>query len=436
MVKLTNYLVSLDWFSCSLLDISELLRTSYDVYTPENGHPWLIKKWYNPKTGKTGTRQYADVYEVFYEDQIFGTITANPHSSIIREDLIVFKAENERLYTDHFFNIFSHFLSAYKFQFNTFSRVDIAFDSIQIEELAHWTHAHKKNGFSSCHKITSGAEYIDGDLDYYRFGSRKGKKHLVFYNKSGELRDKNHKPYVLEKWDLNKLDQSSDVWRGELRFTGDEFRVMRSLLQDEHQELDYNILRDPDNLVRLFELGCQKFYEFYNVNELAEKGNVSRCETFIPIDFSSCIGGDNLVKIKYVPVKDKLTRYKRFLKALLREYIENSDTDYIIKMFLLARKHDLISFMYDKLERWINVLCAESARNFTNKNFEQINTDISTVRSDFSYMCEAEYKFFDYETDAHINLLQVHNDSLENRHGYNSILEVKDIYSYRSDCPF
>lgn len=390
-----DFIISLDWFQCILTDSpfeASLLQYTSGEFT--------VKKWFNPLTGNSGNRQYHDIYEVYCQGKKFGNFTANPKTSIIAEDSVTFKADNELLYTKYFFPLFQAFLDAFELQFKGFSRIDIAIDFRQGEELNDFYVYHKREGYTlKGNKPEDHIYRVGGEPVGFRLGKTTAKKQLVCYDKTKEILEHSQKNYILDFWEQNGLvpanydpEKHGHVHRLELRLYRDILVKYREVIFNKADRkkgfpLGFDFFQDSNRLLAIYEDACSNFFEFYWTNDYYEGCNVSRLDSFIPIDFSPCpFGQIKLVRKYHRSAKNHITRYKRMLKTFLRQYIDHNDTDYLVKMYTVGIDYKLLTYINDKLPRWVDELTAESEKDFDISDLDKIALDLQKVHAWVSNM--------------------------------------------------
>ena len=432
MVKIVkDFVISLDWFQCILIESP--FEAGLLEYTSGD---FVVKKWFNPQTGASGNRQYNDIYEVYYQDRIFGNFTANPKTSIIAEDSITFKADNELLYTTHFFHVFSLFLSAFDLKFKSFSRIDLAIDFCQGEDLNAFFHRFDEyytlKGNKPENKIYREGSVITG----FHLGKSTAQKQLVCYNKTKEILERSQKNYIIDFWEQNGLvprgyepSIHGDVYRLELRLFRDVLVKFREVIFNKEERkkgfpLSFDFFSSSNKMLSLYRDSCSNFFEFYRTADYYKGCNISRLESFIPIDFTPFpFDQVRLVRKYHRSAKNHITRYRRLIKSFLRQYIETNDSDYLVKMYTTGIDYKLLGFINDKLPRWIDEITKESEKDFGVQDINNINLDLQKVHGWVTMMRKNRGDFVSVAMDS-LRLSR----SLQNNHFTPNLVKYAEDY--------
>lgn len=166
-----------------------------------------------------------------------------PRSSVLHPASLHLKMENSVLYSENWFAIFGEIMSAFPFEYVSLKRLDIAYDCERLKGgrsvpqlLADYvTQKVLKVGqnrptcvFNSLgYKLSENATeipkgfHVGGvSVSSMTWGKITSGKQLCVYNKSKELREVKYKPWIVEAWERDGLKSGADVWRFEMRLSG------------------------------------------------------------------------------------------------------------------------------------------------------------------------------------------------------------------------
>lgn len=223
-----KYAINVDWLQvfCSDLNTGELHKLYYG------------KSSYDFVRLPHSSRQFAELWDVFDCDgEKYAVIQRAPFSSIISKDGAIVQLCNRELYKTFWASDFLMFLSQHKFRFKSISRIDICFDSNVLHSgLKHSTLIKKlllgeilKNNQAKVRENwgVSANTARPMECNSISFGSTGSAVSTKIYNKSLEMREVKHKPYIVECWQYNGLDSEQDVWRIEISIKSDANRLIR-----------------------------------------------------------------------------------------------------------------------------------------------------------------------------------------------------------------
>lgn len=180
---------------------------------PENMGDYQVEKL------SYGTRQFKNLYNIYESNQHLATVVTHPVSQILQHDSAIVKLSNSLLYTENAGNILKALCHRLKFQFRGISRLDIAHDNVML--YGGLKHENLIKGYFNAKYVKTGKTKFKAighqdhgiHYDYLRFGSNQSDVAAYIYNKSLEMREVKHKPYITESWIRDEWDTIADVWR-------------------------------------------------------------------------------------------------------------------------------------------------------------------------------------------------------------------------------
>lgn len=246
-----------------------------------------LSHYYAVKKLQYGNKYYANCYEVcdkVNENIRFGHLSICPHSSILDANGGIIKIDNRILYDRTlllgFLDAFAELMQFYPEDYKV-SRLDLCLD---FNEFLNDLHPHQVISDFAGNKLRKigkskfalyGTQFKGAYMKYsgLRFGVHGSEMSIYLYNKTLELKEKENKPYIVEKWQEFGLDVDN-VWRLELslspktplyvdKTTGEQFKI------------DYFLLKDVEKLNRFYYLVATKQFRFCRVEEMKGQ-NISR----------------------------------------------------------------------------------------------------------------------------------------------------------------
>lgn len=198
-------------------------------------------------------------------------IVSHPRSNAIDVNTILLKFENSFLYQGGLNYEVSKCLEELELNVKTVSRVDYSLDFQYFNNGLHphdlikrfVRNAYQKKGKGKFH--LHGNHNTDIELETIRWGSRESLCCYYLYNKSKELREKKHKPYITEDWELNQLLNDKDVWRLEFSIkNGGGFKPDDDGFEYDDSVITFPSVVDRDVIPDLFKALVNKYFVFYN----------------------------------------------------------------------------------------------------------------------------------------------------------------------------
>lgn len=319
LIRNQKLLLNLDWLTLNVIDVFKLLEFNESKKIGE------FYCEYKPQR----TSHFNKMLNLWLGTEKVAVVTFEANSKIILKDRAHIKIENHMLYQDNCKEIIQKIIETFSINSCRISRVDIACDGVNFHEFVTKyeinKHKYKKDGktvqsddlhyfrvndldnlrpvgvdFSSiatgnydCFTVGSYGDKDSGKSKSYRFSR--------YYNKTKELKDKNHKEYITEYFKNNGLEGT--IYRYEIE--------IRSAFLAQIDAVQWFELFEPEILKLLFCTANKNFFEW----RMKDDSNVSRCTEILLFDD---IETGYLSRIKRV-VKDKLRVVKMAISKMLQD---------------------------------------------------------------------------------------------------------------------
>lgn len=328
----------------------------------------------------------------------------NPRSTALKPNLVIVKLANRCLYEYDYISLIRTINEGLNLEYNSLSRLDICADFYTFEhctpqELIKQFLQRKLRRYGKSKYVLHGNQDRAQEYEYLRFGSPTSDVVCYLYNKSLEMREVKHKPYIVRQWSqlsykYDDICPPPDVWRLEFRLNGDNIKT----LCDENGELcdlTLDALNNKSTLLYLYSALVGKFWrwakptasKFIDCKEVAmfdlsaskfivqerrdERQEVRKAKNFIR-QFESISQGSELYKDEFEillsQIRQQLPQATQELQA------ENKDKSIVsfVKHFMQSRNVlQLNSECYDKFELHLKVTypqAYERARMWAERN--------------------------------------------------------------------
>lgn len=195
----------------------------------------------------------------------------NPRSSALKPNLVIIKLANRCLYEYDYIALIHTINEGLNLEYNSLSRLDICADFYTFEyctpqELIRQFLQRKLRRYGKSKYVLHGNQDRAQEYEYLRFGSPTSDVVCYLYNKSLEMREVKHKPYIVRQWsqltyNYGDIAPAPDVWRLEFRLNGDNIKT----LCDENGEFDnltLNALNNKTILLYLYSALVNKFWRW------------------------------------------------------------------------------------------------------------------------------------------------------------------------------
>ena len=328
----------------------------------------------------------------------------NPRSTALKPNLVIVKLANRCLYEYDYISLIRTINEGLNLEYNSLSRLDICADFYTFEhctpqELIKQFLQRKLRRYGKSKYVLHGNQDRAQEYEYLRFGSPTSDVVCYLYNKSLEMREVKHKPYIVRQWSqltykYDDICPAPDVWRLEFRLNGDNIKT----LCDENGklcDLTLGALNNKSTLLYLYSALVNKFWrwakptasKFIDCKEVAmfdlsaskfivqerrdERQEVRKAKTFIR-QFESITKGSELYKDEFEillsQIRQQLPQATQELQA------ESKDKSIVsfVKHFMQSRNVlQLNSECYDKFELHLKVTyphAYERARQWAERN--------------------------------------------------------------------
>ena len=253
-----NQIINIDWLSYSAYgNIGE--TTLFNRYKVE------------PK--EHGSQVFKNLASIICQDtnEEVAQIQYNPRSSALKPNLCIVKIANRCLYECDYVNLIHTINAGLNLEYNALSRLDICadfytFKNIHPQQLIKHFITRKLRRYGKSKYVLHGNQDRAQEYEYLRFGSPTSEVVTYLYNKSLEMREVKHKPYIVRQWSqlsfpYGDMINEPDVWRLEFRLNGDNIKC----LCDENAELHFlniNELNTKDIQRYLYSALVNKFWRW------------------------------------------------------------------------------------------------------------------------------------------------------------------------------
>jgi hypothetical protein len=174
--------------------------------------------------------------------------------------------------------------------------------------------------------------------DYLKFGSPTSNVSTYIYNKSKELREVKNKPYIIDTWKLNGMNNNVDVYR--LEFSVKKM-AKNAVDEDEGTFIKMNDLQmiEKENYIKIVKYLIQKHFKFTKKKDRQKRKELNKCPTiqFFKFDYLNIC----LERISEKKTSNRMD--KVFLKKL-----ESLKSDFGETKLYFADEIDLISNYFQR----------------------------------------------------------------------------------------
>lgn len=294
---MTTSIISIDW-----------LQLYVDL------HLFSYSDQFEVKQLEYGTKHFKILEEIHLQGSLFCTMQREPRSHILKANTGIVKFENSILYRADAELIITNFLHSCEIYILNITRIDIAVDFTKFKNgllpqnliKGFLKEKYLRNGRGKYTVI--GQQKNVMDVSYLRFGTRASDVNVYLYNKSLEMREKIHKPYIAELWKQLKGGTTEDVWRLEFSLSG---KATTYVNKDtgEMETITLNLLSNNKKKELVVEALEKRYFEF-KIND--NQKNKTRMKRLPLLNFES-LGFTN----QYIPSKcDIFKRDKMLLKNI------------------------------------------------------------------------------------------------------------------------
>lgn len=231
------------------------------------------------KRHEYGSKVFANIDTVHIMNNEICTVLHNPRSDIIKPDTVIIKLYNEFLYAPDMINIFIKLITDMNLTFINFSRLDICADfnnfynNLQPDNFLRGFLTNKYLKTKKSKYKISGNQQQNHIIDYLRIGAPSSKVSAYLYNKSKEMQEVTHKPWIFQKWQTNKLNLDKPIYRLEVSIK--DFKIMHN---DETgrqiEKITLDMLNSPDYIESLFYRAINTAFRFKINNNTKNKSQM------------------------------------------------------------------------------------------------------------------------------------------------------------------
>jgi hypothetical protein len=219
------------------------------------------------------TRTFKNIYEISNGKWRKATIVNEPLSMIIPPETNLIKSDNRELYWQYPVKRLLRIGNEHQLNFHCASRIDLAIDFNTFcnnRQPAQFITDFMQNKFiKKGHNSFQcmGKQNNNFLFHYLKFSKTNSNIQAYLYNKSKELREVKKKNYIIEHWEKNGLDVTSDVWRLEFAIHNPKFNITDKTTGDV-QQFNPILLDNEDYLRVVTNILINKYWDFrYNDNQ-------------------------------------------------------------------------------------------------------------------------------------------------------------------------
>ena len=213
------------------------------------------------------TKIFKMVSGIYYNNELIATATHTPKSPILDPALVIIKIENKQLYVSDPVQLMQDFQKEFNLTFVNITRIDLFRD---FNELKYGLTANNlitkfvkgeylRKGKGEFRLIGNSCRGID--YSYLRFGGNTSDFQVYMYNKSKEMREVKHKPWIVERAGVVGVDTSRDFWRLEVSCKNCKKEVV-SLKTGEFKVPDLTYFEDDRNVQSYYYALISKYFGF------------------------------------------------------------------------------------------------------------------------------------------------------------------------------
>lgn len=275
-----KFIINIDWLSYSAYGIvgETTLFNRYKVVPKEHGSQVF--------------KNLASIVLIDTAEEV-AQIQYNPRSSALKPNLCIVKIANRCLYEYDYISLIKSINAGLNLEYNALSRLDICadfytFETIHPQQLIKQFLQRKLRRFGKSKYVLHGNQDRPQEYEYLRFGSPTSEVITYLYNKSLEMREVKHKPYIVRQWSqlsfpYGDIQIEPDVWRLEFRLNGDNIKCICDENAELHQ-LNINELGTKQVQKLLFTALVNKFWRWAK----AGKEKFIDCQEVAMFDLSKC----------------------------------------------------------------------------------------------------------------------------------------------------
>ena len=323
------------------------------------------------------TQVFKCIEDIYLKNEYVASLVSEPHSQVLHPNTVLLKIINKQLYSPTLFILVEKLIKSLNLEFIGITRLDVCAD---FNRFANNLHPEKHiNNFMTL-KIkklgqTKGKCHFEQKTRMHyetlKFGTGNSLICSYLYNKSKELKDVKHKPYIVDNWIASGLDVNNDIWRLEFSIKGNSLNLLNQS-SGELETLSMENLKNKDFITKLF---YSLQYHYFRFKKITEDKNVSRWPDIQllppgPVDWKRLFltdagdvsRADKIFVKKLENMNDEIRKYANFRSDLLEELMCEVVTtkglqDYYIKKIhgkytpMVQRLKESQTTMYQELQK-------------------------------------------------------------------------------------
>lgn len=219
-----------------------------------------------------GTRQFAEIYEVYYYGEECGSLVRGCNLPSIPSDFMQFKLSNWTLYCDYWQMILRDVVQIFGWRYHSISRLDVCLDFHRFRNGLD-PHDFIRRFLGGKYSLVSKSKFhvigsADGrnSYEYLGVGSKSSAVKLYLYNKTKELAEETYKKWIVDSWKLAGIDPDKDVWRLEVSLSSDAM-LFCDVESGEEIPIDLDFVSSYERVAKLFCTLAAKHFRFIPYSE-------------------------------------------------------------------------------------------------------------------------------------------------------------------------
>ena len=407
------------------------------VKMPYRDYQQLVKpNKYMIVNQQSQTRNFKALYTIICAKTLeeVAVIAAEPRNEMcMQPDDAIIKIVNKYLYQKNLTDFVRDLLKELQLQFQNITRLDIAYDFLKFDFMDGFANRTFMKAHACKFKMMGDSWSVDkgqmtGGISSLKFGKETSDVSYYLYNKTLELTQVKHKPWIHDHWKSNGWEGDKDVYRLEFSLHPDTNGIA---VVNEDGELEnvyhFKDLEMLNNIDQVYKHYFSKHFNFV-LTEKTKKGNYkkqSRCQhvqLFEKLIFAHCT-------IKLSNKKDSGRSDKVFAKKLmqLNQELRGQDMELAIAanegMTWIIKTRDLMEWQKKKLpdvmlsERVIDLIeCGKGSRlemdmqiitelPILYKSAKEQENNLIAVENSIkakNFNIEADFKVPNYDRDGNV----------------------------------
>lgn len=251
----------------------------------KDSYPFTFKKL------TYGSRQFRALYDVYYYDDLWGHVSAEPVLPSLPADFFLLKLENSWLYQANCWETIRSFESALGTHYKGISRVDICGDFNAFKKGLRPEHFIKRvmsGELDNLNKMkvacVRGPKGND-PFESLTLGSRASAVRVYLYNKTKEMQDNVWKEWIAKGDEAAGLDPQQDTWRLEVSLKA-EATKFEDPDSGELEIMCASDLFNPEQLLAWYKELITKYFRFIPASTNTNRYRYKPCDI---MDFSDVV---------------------------------------------------------------------------------------------------------------------------------------------------